>query len=62
MKSGSKRKEVFAVYDLKKMFESAKYVNIAAVYAGDHIYGLIPAPILHVDRKLSGKLMSMLVI
>ncbi|KAG8200489.1 hypothetical protein JTE90_000569 [Oedothorax gibbosus] len=44
----------FAVYDLKKLFTETRFVNIGANYQGNHIYGIVPSPVLFVDRKISG--------
>ncbi|XP_015929814.2 GPI transamidase component PIG-T isoform X2 [Parasteatoda tepidariorum] len=43
-----------AFYDLKQLFKSMHLVNIAAIYKSAHIYGIIPPPIIYVDRKLTG--------
>ncbi|GFY59243.1 GPI transamidase component PIG-T [Trichonephila inaurata madagascariensis] len=44
----------YAFYDLKRMFQETKYVNIGSNYNSIHIYGIIPSPVLYVDRKVSG--------
>ncbi|KAF8783121.1 GPI transamidase component PIG-T like protein [Argiope bruennichi] len=44
----------YGIYNLKKMFENSKYVNIGAAYKNIHIYGIIPPPIFYVNRKVSG--------
>lgn len=51
---GSIDNEELAVYDLKKMFTDTRFVNIGANYQKNHIYGIIPSPVLYVDRKISG--------
>lgn len=54
-KSKSTGDAEFAVYDLKKMFADTRYINIGASYESNHIYGIVPSPVLFVDRKISGK-------
>ncbi|GBO40098.1 GPI transamidase component PIG-T [Araneus ventricosus] len=52
--SGYTEEREYGVYNLKKMFKDSKYVNIGATYENIHIYGIIPSPILYVDRKVAG--------
>ncbi|GBO25696.1 GPI transamidase component PIG-T, partial [Araneus ventricosus] len=52
--SGYTEEREYGVYNLKKMFKDSKYVNIGVTYENIHIYGIIPSPILYVDRKVAG--------
>lgn len=50
----STEETAFAVFDLKEVLQNRSHVNIGAAYEALHLYGIIPPPLFHVDRKITG--------